>query len=59
MGLPPEGKLDVTAVVEALKEQPPVEEIVNFVKNALNEDAPTPTPRRSKGMPQKRFDTKA
>lgn len=35
MGLPPEGRLHVETVVEALKEQPPMEELVAYVRNAL------------------------
>ncbi len=52
MGLPPEGQLNVETVVEAMKEQPPVDELVTYIKNALSEDTsckpskPSPTPSR-------------
>lgn len=59
MGLPPEGELDVTSLVAALKAQPPMDELIAYVKNALNDDGFTPREAPPSSPPKKPFDKMA
>lgn len=59
MGLPPEGELDAKTLLAALKEQPPMEELVAYVKNALKQDLIPPRETPAESPPKKSFDRMA
>ena len=56
MGLPPEGKVNMKSVVEAMKEQPPMDELVAYIKKALKEDGGKPVQKGPPPTPRRRFD---
>ncbi|MCA9410031.1 MAG: hypothetical protein KC931_15185 [Candidatus Omnitrophica bacterium] len=59
MGLPAEGSLNVEAVVEAMKEQPPMDELVSYIKSAIKEDLPVKTESPTAPPVRRPFDRRA
>ena len=59
LNLPIEGPIKTGELLEAMRKDPPVEEIVGFVRQSLSEDVPGLDRSRGSGEPPRRFDRRA
>lgn len=62
LGLPTKGKISIDELVQALREEPPVEDLTKFVKHLLLKDQsasmPANLPRTAETRPKPLFDPK-